>query len=188
MENHPGTVYAGVEYRYACFCGDASRSQYFAENEVDESECDMTCTGDDSLTCGGGSRINVYFTDLPPIHYNSIGEELTQNDIRYSGLTVYPEYEVSIDLNLSGASCGGHYCNVFGFGVDGVPSNQRGSRVPAVWLLPGNTRMHICRTDNASHHHCWDSEAMPTGVWFNLRISQALHGGQILYKVFMNDE
>jgi hypothetical protein len=114
------------------------------------------------------------------------GVSITTNDIRYTGLTVYPEYEVSIDLNLDG-SCDDVWCNVFGFGIDGLSSHALGGRVPAaVWLNPSTTTLHICRT-NTVGHLCWDSGEMQTGTWFNLKITQTFNGAELLYKAFIDD-
>ncbi len=49
--------YAGLQYMYQCFCGDAD-TQYYRYGEGDG--CDSKCSGDDSQTCGGGWRNSVY--------------------------------------------------------------------------------------------------------------------------------
>jgi len=51
--------FAGVESSSECFCGHTPPAD---EIVVDDGDCDYTCTGDSSKTCGGSWRINVYET------------------------------------------------------------------------------------------------------------------------------
>ena len=55
-----GHTLAGVEDSYACFCGGTIGN---AERQP-ESECNMTCPGDISQTCGGALRLNLYNATL----------------------------------------------------------------------------------------------------------------------------
>merc|ERR1711874_927798 len=52
-----GYRFAGVQYRYECFCGNTAPPQ---EVLTGEEECDMVCSGDNNQICGGGWRMNVY--------------------------------------------------------------------------------------------------------------------------------
>jgi len=49
--------YAGVQYRYECFCGNTSPP---ASKLLAKSECNLPCSGDSSKICGGVSKMNVY--------------------------------------------------------------------------------------------------------------------------------
>ena len=83
-------------------------------------------------------------------------------------------------------SCSVEWCNVFGFGIAGIANAVHGSRVPAVFLHKNNY-LHIC-SHTTRNYHCWDSDAMPTGKWFNLKIKQEFVASELLYKVYINDE
>jgi len=52
-------TYAGVQYGSECFCGHTPPEDDFV---AQPEECDRTCPGDSSLTCGGSWRMNVYET------------------------------------------------------------------------------------------------------------------------------
>src|SRR5687768_12800774 len=52
-----GRVYAGVQNGNECFCGDQLG---FAQRPA--SECDVACSGDSSVACGGPYRNSVYAT------------------------------------------------------------------------------------------------------------------------------
>lgn len=48
-------MYAGLEFGAECYCGHRVQS-----NKSLESECQMNCTGNPSLVCGGASRLSVF--------------------------------------------------------------------------------------------------------------------------------
>ncbi|KAE8451985.1 hypothetical protein EG329_002150 [Mollisiaceae sp. DMI_Dod_QoI] len=47
--------YAGLEYYSECFCGASVNGP-----QVDESQCNVPCTGNSSETCGANNRLNIY--------------------------------------------------------------------------------------------------------------------------------
>jgi len=51
-----GFAYAGVQYSQSCLCGNRYGTQGQANN------CNMACTGDPKLVCGGGNANSVYST------------------------------------------------------------------------------------------------------------------------------
>ncbi|KAI0079478.1 WSC-domain-containing protein [Panus rudis PR-1116 ss-1] len=57
-------VIAGVEFGNECHCGSGLK---VLPSDQPISECNMVCTGDPTLSCGGPSRIQVYKSPaLPP--------------------------------------------------------------------------------------------------------------------------
>ena len=52
----------GVEYSNECFCGNDMPSD---DRKIDMSLCNMPCTGDASLMCGGSFAINIGEADKP---------------------------------------------------------------------------------------------------------------------------
>ena len=52
-----GYSFAGVQYGEECFCGNEAPPPI---KIVAISECNMECTGDSSIKCGGSYRNNVY--------------------------------------------------------------------------------------------------------------------------------
>ena len=48
--------FAGVQFSKECFCGNNAPKKLASKS----SECNMDCSGDKSLKCGGGNRMNVY--------------------------------------------------------------------------------------------------------------------------------
>ncbi|CZR66188.1 related to beta-1,3 exoglucanase [Phialocephala subalpina] len=59
--------YAGLEYYSECFCGASVNGP-----QVDESQCDVPCTGNSSETCGANNRLNIYQDPTFPVVNNSI--------------------------------------------------------------------------------------------------------------------
>ncbi|XP_077866480.1 uncharacterized protein LOC144354689, partial [Saccoglossus kowalevskii] len=57
----PHGNYAGVQYSSQCFCGD----DYDEYGALDESSCNMKCTGDSSEICGGTWANAVYKSREP---------------------------------------------------------------------------------------------------------------------------
>ena len=68
-EEGEGFAYAGVQYAKQCYCANAPPP---LDIIVDESECDMKCSGDQGLICGGVWRMNLYETGKgrPPMKEN----------------------------------------------------------------------------------------------------------------------
>ncbi|XP_075882109.1 sialate:O-sulfotransferase 2 [Nelusetta ayraudi] len=50
-----GYMYAGLEFGAECYCSHRVQS-----NKSSETECQMNCTGNPSLLCGGANRLSVY--------------------------------------------------------------------------------------------------------------------------------
>jgi len=56
--------YAGVQYAHECFCGDDEPP---ASKVRPRSECNMACTGNSAIMCGGSWRMNVYNVCQRPV-------------------------------------------------------------------------------------------------------------------------
>merc|ERR1711892_1296262 len=52
-----GYLYAGVQYKSQCFCGDTAPPP---SRVVSDEECNGQCTGDENKFCGGTWRMNVF--------------------------------------------------------------------------------------------------------------------------------
>ncbi|KUJ21127.1 WSC-domain-containing protein [Mollisia scopiformis] len=59
--------YAGLEYYSECFCGASVYGP-----QVDESQCNVPCTGNASETCGANNRLNIYQDPTFPVVNDSI--------------------------------------------------------------------------------------------------------------------
>ena len=102
-------------------------------------------------------------------------------NLKFHSVTVYPNYEVSIDLNLSENPHTG-FSNILAFhqnGVKGldtsVPGNiPPGARIPAVFLYGKSTKLLICTTTNDfGNNFLVTTNEMPIGKWFNLKIKDS---------------
>ena len=114
-----------------------------------------------------------------------------RNQEKFSDVTIYPNYEVSIDLKL-GENQNTWWSNIFGFRVDGLnadPKFPQGSRIPSVFLYEESTRILVCSAVNGNGNKCWaSSEEMPVDTWFNLKIKQEAIGSKYIYKIFVDGE
>jgi hypothetical protein len=52
-----GFKFFGVQDGFSCFCGDDYGKKY---GPAPESDCNVPCTGDSSIMCGGGRRNSIY--------------------------------------------------------------------------------------------------------------------------------
>ena len=109
--------------------------------------------------------------------YEALPEKSIQkDDIVFTNLTVYPDFDLSIELYLYSNN---HWSNVFGFGVAGMVSYIHGvgftdgNRVPAIWLGENDTTLSVSFSINGNGNHVWRSE-LPMAVqkWFKLEIKQ----------------
>ncbi|CAG2119881.1 unnamed protein product [Medioppia subpectinata] len=77
-----GFSYAGLEFSNECFCGhelSAGRHQLLANH------CNMSCSGDHNLSCGGYYAIDVYKTGLqyrPKVMPSLDIDSVNQNDVK----------------------------------------------------------------------------------------------------------
>lgn len=55
-----GYLIAGTEYSGECFCGNAFVNHGGKVKQVEESQCNMPCKGDQGIICGGPARLSVY--------------------------------------------------------------------------------------------------------------------------------
>lgn len=57
-----GFQYAGTEYYQECYCGSTLAA---GTAKVAETDCSAPCTGNASESCGGGSRLSLYYSSQP---------------------------------------------------------------------------------------------------------------------------
>jgi len=57
-----GYQYAGTEYAQECYCGAQPSA---AAAKVAEADCQTPCKGNATQPCGGGSRLNLYYSTQP---------------------------------------------------------------------------------------------------------------------------
>ena len=109
--------------------------------------------------------------------YEALSEKSIQkDDIVFTDLTVYPDFDLSIELYLYPNH---DWANVFGFGIAGMVSYMNGvgftdgNRVPAVWLGENDTTLSVSFSINGNGNHVWRSEQpMAIEKWFKLEIKQ----------------
>ena len=61
-----------------------------------------------------------------------------------------------------------------------------GARIPAVYLMPGSTRLRICYYVNHNKNHCHGTDSMGYD-WFNLKIGQHKENDKYMYEIRIND-
>lgn len=55
-----GYNFAGVEYTQECWCGKEIQYVNGAKKLLDDSRCNLPCTGDSKKKCGGAATLNIY--------------------------------------------------------------------------------------------------------------------------------
>eukprot|EP01052_Picozoa_sp_SAG31_P046347 SAG31_NODE_8827_length_1380_cov_1.810304_2_plen_223_part_01 len=83
-----GFQYFGLQYANQCFCGN----EYDSGGEADSSDCNMACTGDDTIMCGGSWRNSVYHIT------GEVDLDVLQTAVTYSYVGCYVD---SNDRDLS---------------------------------------------------------------------------------------
>ena len=102
--------------------------------------------------------------------------KISRNDLQLKNLIVYPNYEVSLDLKLD-QNTNPKYTNIFGFYETHIPNLgnypfPHGRRIPAVFLVPGQNRLHVCSSIGTNSNTCWNTKAYNVGEAFNLKIQE----------------
>ncbi|KAI0296533.1 WSC-domain-containing protein [Multifurca ochricompacta] len=110
-----GFSYAGVEYSNECHCGTGLVG---TPASAPVSDCNMTCTGDPTLSCGGSWRIQIYKSPaLPPGWWGLQGCYLDTPDSPTFGS---PIAHHTIDTNLDPINQCVPYCAHIGYPWFGV--------------------------------------------------------------------
>ena len=90
--------------------------------------------------------------------------------LEFSDVTVYPEYEVNIELNLEKNDIN-DWTLIFSFVH--VRKKVEGFRIPAVFLHHKSTKLHVCTALDGNWNFNWNSNDMPVNKWFKLTIKQS---------------
>ena len=77
-----GYQYAGTEYSQECYCGAQPAA---AATLVAESQCQTPCKGNTTQPCGGGSRLNMYYTS------QQVGPQVNPGVDNYGSIGCYSE-------------------------------------------------------------------------------------------------
>ena len=143
----------------------------------------------DFLTAVGRYRNFEFESQRTPHPEPWMMDQIKPNDVVFDGVTVNPEYEVSIDLNLQ-KNTNDWWSNIISFIVEGInPKNfPEGGRIPAVYLYKNSNKMLVCSALNGNGNVCWTSQEMPIDTWFNLKIKQSLINSEYIYQIFIDDE
>ncbi|KAH7328528.1 WSC domain-containing protein [Stachybotrys elegans] len=89
-----GYPFAGLEYGRQCWCGSVLAN---GTQPVSDTECNMPCLGDSSLTCGGRSRLNIFVAkeleSLEPCGYKPpVGTTTTVTTVSATSTSSSVEY------------------------------------------------------------------------------------------------
>jgi len=107
-----------------------------------------------------------------------------------SGLTLYKEWQLSVDLKLR-KNRNMNWSNVFALqqydsdADDKLAHGDLGDRIPAVFMHAGAQTLHICNSVNGNWNHCYNTGSVGTG-WNNLVIRQYEETGVFNYEILLN--
>ena len=101
--------------------------------------------------------------------YGPIFRAITPNLLIFAHETIFPWYEISIDLKLDGNPTEDRQ-NIFGFMVEGTTRPDLGSQIPAVYINPDNT-LDVCFEFDAETL-CETTAAVELDTWFNFYMEQ----------------
>ena len=112
---------------------------------------------------------SVYRVYLLEKLVNELGVPIEEKLV-FSDVTVYPQYEVNIDLNLEKNDIK-DWTIIFRF------NNTRiwnlGCRIPAVYMHAKSTKLHCCTGLDDNGNFVWNTPDMPVNKWFKLTIKQS---------------
>ena len=84
--------------------------------------------------------------------------------------TLYKQWSVSLDIKPTGLV--GTHGNIFHIG-NGPDRGSYGDRIPAIWFLPGTTKLHITSAVNGlNNYRPDDTDPIPMNEWTRVEISQ----------------
>ena len=112
---------------------------------------------------------SVYRVYLLEKLVNELGKPIEETLV-FSDVTVYPEYEVNIDLNLEKNDING-WSIIFRF--NNTDEKILGWRIPGVLLHAKSTKLQCCTGLDDNRIFVWNSDEMPMNKWFKLTIKQS---------------
>ena len=96
------------------------------------------------------------------------------------------QWYLSFDIKPKGNV--GQFGNIF-HATKGGNSAAYGDRIPAIWFLPGQLKMHICCSINSKKNHCFNTKTdLPTTTFTNVRVSQTWNSTHYVYQIFVNGD
>ena len=101
--------------------------------------------------------------------YGPIFRTIEPDEIVFRHETVYPMFEINIDLKLE-ENTSDEKQNVFGFAVENSTYPNVDSQIPAVYLTPDNELQICMQIDGATV--CELTSQITVDTWFNLWIEQ----------------
>ena len=135
------------------------------------------------------SFICVYKREFIRVHSwdNSVvsilGYTLRRNVIHDAFETWSPAYSVS--FNIKPLYIVNHWTSIIHL-TTGANSGAHGRRIPAVFMIPHSTRLHICTSLYNSNNWCVNSESLPLHKYSYVSIQQYPSGTKYMYRVWVN--
>ena len=105
-----------------------------------------------------------------------------------TGLTLYEDWEITIDLKFPDETRSPNWKNVFGLQVDGTQDYATGSRIPSIFLkkdalylfyTPGGTMQNFNQLGNQTHYFALIG--LKTSHWTTLHTRQTKGVFEIIY-------
>ncbi|XP_066922243.1 uncharacterized protein [Clytia hemisphaerica] len=112
-----------------------------------------------------------------------VGYTLRKNFIHDALETWSPAY--SISFQIKPLYIVNHWTSIIHF-TTGGNLGAHGRRVPAVFIMPHTSRLHICTSLHNSNNWCVNSAALPLHKYSQVSINQYPNGGKYMYRVYVN--
>ncbi|KAF9560657.1 WSC-domain-containing protein [Agrocybe pediades] len=191
-----GFQFAGVEFARECYCDNVIESP---GAPIDDSTCNMACTGDASEICGGAGAVNVFHntaatTTSPPVPTSTATIKQTAGSFQYKGcfddgVNGAPRSlatQLSVSGGVTAESCTAA-CKAAGFTLAGLEFGQEcwcdkymSLAIPA----PDSDCNMVCNADNSELCGAGNRLAVYQDTSATLDVQQCLSAAQLHSSVF----
>lgn len=96
---------------------------------------------------------------------------ISLGNLLHENVDIGPEYEIAFDLKLNTVKPV-DWSNILDVTFASWQGNIQGYRCPSVFIPPGDRFLHICTAINDQANHCFNTDYLELGQWYNLKITQ----------------
>ena len=121
---------------------------------------------------------------------------ISGSNLLHGSVNIGPEYEIAFDFKLD-AIREGEWSNVLDVTLTPWQGAIAGYRCPSVFIPPSSQSLHICTAISDETSHCFNTDLLDLGQWYNLKITQSqvdlgfdhgTSGTKHVWEIFLNGE
>jgi len=125
----------------------------------------------------GGNSINIIAEEFQP----TVGTLVTTLP------RMFPIYSVELEIMVTGEQRDS-FTNIIHLSKTGQNMVEPGDRMPAIYLRPGENKLHIGAYVNGNNNHAYNSnEILKQNIWTKVQVLQTHVDGKYIYSIYIGN-